>query len=121
MMSLPNSFVYVQFHPLVYLVKLHIEMNMADLIGKVVRASSNANASNGYNTRSRTYQSNPHTYQSRIAHTLTGTHHRTHIELGEEDELEHQERQKLEGIKKTVVTEIITVGPGDEEEAVLKP
>ncbi|KAH6874560.1 hypothetical protein B0T10DRAFT_521725 [Thelonectria olida] len=120
MMSLPNGFVYVQFHPLVYLVKLHIEMNMADLIGKVVRASSHANASNGYNTRSRTYQTGSRTYPSRLAHTLTGTHHRTHIELGEEDEMELKERQKLEGIKKTVVTEIIRVGPNDEEEGVRK-
>ncbi|KAH6887042.1 hypothetical protein B0T10DRAFT_575493 [Thelonectria olida] len=123
MMSLPNSFVYVQFHPLVYLVKLHIEMNMADLIGKVVRASSNANAggSSGYNNRSRTYQSNSRTYQSRITQTLAGAHHRTHIELGEEDELERQERQKLEGIKKTIVTEIVRVGPGDEEDGIKKP
>ncbi|RGP75489.1 hypothetical protein FSPOR_597 [Fusarium sporotrichioides] len=44
MMSLPNDVVYVQFHPLAYLVKLHIEMNMADLIVKVVKASNG----NGY-------------------------------------------------------------------------
>ncbi|RFN48698.1 hypothetical protein FIE12Z_7017 [Fusarium flagelliforme] len=44
MMSLPNDIVYVQFHPLAYLVKLHIEMNMADLIIKVVKASNG----NGY-------------------------------------------------------------------------
>ncbi|PQE29595.1 hypothetical protein CJF30_00009213 [Rutstroemia sp. NJR-2017a BBW] len=35
MMSLSNSFVYMQFHPLAYLVKLNIEMSMADLIAKV--------------------------------------------------------------------------------------
>ena len=43
------------------------------------------------------------------------------IELGEEDELERQERQKLEGIKKTIVTEIVRVGPGDEEDGIRKP
>ncbi|EXL64933.1 hypothetical protein FOPG_18823, partial [Fusarium oxysporum f. sp. conglutinans race 2 54008] len=37
MMSLRNTFVYMQFHPLAYTVKLHIEMSMADLIGKVAR------------------------------------------------------------------------------------
>jgi hypothetical protein len=54
MMSLGNTFVYVhapspsrtdvltvhrymQFHPLAYTVKLHIEMSMADLIGKIAR------------------------------------------------------------------------------------
>ncbi|KAL2267205.1 hypothetical protein VTJ83DRAFT_4482 [Remersonia thermophila] len=35
MMSLPDDAVYVQVHPLVYLTKLNIEMNMAELIGKV--------------------------------------------------------------------------------------
>ncbi|KAI5457769.1 hypothetical protein BGZ63DRAFT_364545 [Mariannaea sp. PMI_226] len=109
MMSLPNSFVYVQFHPLVYLLKLHIEMNMADLIGKVVRAS-NAEGSNEYSTRSRGAQSRPQ--HSRFGATLT----RTHIELGEDDEMELKERENLEGIKKTVVTEITRVGPGEDDD-----
>ncbi|KAF6513996.1 hypothetical protein IWW34DRAFT_858678 [Fusarium oxysporum f. sp. albedinis] len=37
MMSLHNTFVYMQFHPFAYIVKLKIEMSMADLIGKVAR------------------------------------------------------------------------------------
>ncbi|KAL3427542.1 hypothetical protein PVAG01_01051 [Phlyctema vagabunda] len=37
MMSLRNTFVYMQFHPLAYIVKLKIEMSMADLIAKVAR------------------------------------------------------------------------------------
>ncbi|KAH6664021.1 hypothetical protein B0J14DRAFT_494014 [Halenospora varia] len=37
MMSLPNSFIYIQFHPLAYIVKLNIELSMADLISKIVR------------------------------------------------------------------------------------
>ncbi|KAH8656381.1 hypothetical protein BGZ61DRAFT_540955 [Ilyonectria robusta] len=43
-MSIPNGIVYVQFHPLVYILKLHIEMNIADLIIKVVRATNDNNA-----------------------------------------------------------------------------
>ncbi|KZL66321.1 hypothetical protein CT0861_04211 [Colletotrichum tofieldiae] len=39
LMSLPNTLIYAQFHPLAYLLKLHIEMGMADLIAKVVKAS----------------------------------------------------------------------------------
>ncbi|KAL2848412.1 hypothetical protein BJY01DRAFT_233975 [Aspergillus pseudoustus] len=35
MMSLRNTFVYMQFHPLAYMVKLNIELSMADLIGRV--------------------------------------------------------------------------------------
>ncbi|KAI1343720.1 hypothetical protein F5Y15DRAFT_175762 [Xylariaceae sp. FL0016] len=55
-MSLPNGIVYVQFHPLVYLVKLHIEMNIAELIAKVVRASNpNPTGSGGYNSNSNRY------------------------------------------------------------------
>ena len=34
------GFSYVQFHPLAYLVKLHIEMNMATLIAKVVKGTN---------------------------------------------------------------------------------
>ncbi|APA08460.1 hypothetical protein SS1G_02149 [Sclerotinia sclerotiorum 1980 UF-70] len=41
MMSLDNSFVYMQFHPLAYLVKLNIEMSMAELIAKVSALPSN--------------------------------------------------------------------------------
>lgn len=38
-MSLNNTFLYVEFHPLAYLVKLHIELSMAELIAKIVKAS----------------------------------------------------------------------------------
>ncbi|KAF4470625.1 hypothetical protein FALBO_2470 [Fusarium albosuccineum] len=108
MMSLPNGFVYVQFHPLVYLLKLHIEMNMADLIGKVVRASNNQD-SHDYSSRSRpTGKTGTRTHgPGRFGATLT----RTHIELGEEDEMELKERENIEGIKKTVVTEVVRSGP----------
>ncbi|KAH6663790.1 hypothetical protein B0J14DRAFT_523637, partial [Halenospora varia] len=41
MMSLKNSFVYMQFHPFAYIVKLNIEMSMADLIAKVSCTSTN--------------------------------------------------------------------------------
>ncbi|KAL9944686.1 hypothetical protein D7B24_001999 [Verticillium nonalfalfae] len=44
LMSLPNTFIYAQFHPLAYLAKLHIEMNMAQLIAKVVKASHEINS-----------------------------------------------------------------------------
>ncbi|KAI2611822.1 hypothetical protein GGR54DRAFT_340199 [Hypoxylon sp. NC1633] len=40
LMSLPNSFVYLLFHPVAYLSKLMIEMNMAKLILKVAKASN---------------------------------------------------------------------------------
>ncbi|KAI4851356.1 hypothetical protein E4T44_02185 [Aureobasidium sp. EXF-8845] len=39
LMSLPNGIVFVQFHPVAYMVKLNIEMSMADMIIKVARTS----------------------------------------------------------------------------------
>ncbi|KAF7548434.1 hypothetical protein G7Z17_g7051 [Cylindrodendrum hubeiense] len=112
MMSLPNGFVYIQFHPVVYLLKLHIEMNMADLIGKVVRAS-NTNGNDEYSSRSRTQKSGSAPHNSRFAGTLT----RTRIELGEEDEVELRERENLGGIKRTVETRVTVLDQnGDEED-----
>ncbi|KAK8035796.1 hypothetical protein PG991_001869, partial [Apiospora marii] len=37
LLSLPNEMVYIQFHPCAYLVKLHIEMTMANLITRLAR------------------------------------------------------------------------------------
>ncbi|KAK7932097.1 hypothetical protein PG985_002809 [Apiospora marii] len=42
-MSLPSGLIYIQFHPLTYLIKLHIELNLAELIGKVVQATNPLN------------------------------------------------------------------------------
>ncbi|KAI0198882.1 hypothetical protein F4808DRAFT_434781 [Astrocystis sublimbata] len=36
-MSLENGFIYLQFHPFVYLFKLHIELNLTELLAKIVR------------------------------------------------------------------------------------
>ncbi|KAJ4289407.1 hypothetical protein N0V88_006887 [Collariella sp. IMI 366227] len=44
-MSLRDDAVYVQVHPLVYLTKLNIEMNMAELLGKVVKRSNELRSS----------------------------------------------------------------------------
>ncbi|KAJ6436991.1 prokaryotic phospholipase A2-domain-containing protein [Purpureocillium lavendulum] len=35
LMSLPNQVVYIQFHPVTYMIKLNIEMSMADLITRL--------------------------------------------------------------------------------------
>ncbi|CZS98729.1 uncharacterized protein RCO7_06419 [Rhynchosporium graminicola] len=41
MMSLNNSFVYMQFHPVAYMVKLNIEMSMADMIARIASDTNN--------------------------------------------------------------------------------
>src|SRR6266498_2349711 len=40
-MSLKNQLVYIQFHPVAYMIKLNIEMSMAALITKLARGSIN--------------------------------------------------------------------------------
>jgi len=49
-MSLPSDVIYAQFHPLQFLVKLLIELFMADLIAKIVREDNRINtiAANGF-------------------------------------------------------------------------
>ncbi|BAE64038.1 unnamed protein product [Aspergillus oryzae RIB40] len=39
-MFLPNPMVYIQFHPVTYIVKLNIELKMASLIRKLARDSN---------------------------------------------------------------------------------
>ncbi|UPX10432.1 uncharacterized protein EKO05_0001093 [Ascochyta rabiei] len=55
-MWIPNGFVYAIFHPLAYLVKLNIEMSMADLIKRIAtdrsRNSDLLIIPNSYNNRS---------------------------------------------------------------------
>lgn len=41
LMSLPNQVVYIQFHPVAYMVKLNIEMTMANLITHLARNGTN--------------------------------------------------------------------------------
>jgi hypothetical protein len=39
MMQLQNPLLYMQFHPVAYMIKLNIEMSMAHLIGKIARST----------------------------------------------------------------------------------
>ena len=104
MMSLPNDIVYLQFHPLAYLVKLHIEMNMAELITKVVKASN----PNGYDYSGSRSRSNPKSSQHR---TITGKKmgsvfpagNTTYVEAGEDIELPTREEPGIQVSKTTQV------------------
>ncbi|KAK4083737.1 uncharacterized protein Triagg1_1399 [Trichoderma aggressivum f. europaeum] len=40
LMSLPNNLSYLQFHPVAYLLKLSIEMNMAELTAKIAKSQN---------------------------------------------------------------------------------
>ncbi|KAH6663788.1 hypothetical protein B0J14DRAFT_706814 [Halenospora varia] len=77
MMSLKNSFVYMQIHPLAYIVKLNIEMSMAELISKVAAATQQvgniASDSNPANVPAPNSNSFPDK-NSRNRDTITNTH-----------------------------------------------
>lgn len=46
-MSMPNQLIYVQFHPLCFMVKLNIEMSMAHMISKIARAPGQGLSNSG--------------------------------------------------------------------------
>ncbi|KAG6013379.1 hypothetical protein E4U54_006833 [Claviceps lovelessii] len=67
MLSLPSPYLYVQFAPVVYIVKLHVELTMASLIAKIVRKSvTNAHAHPVYPNQSSRNQGKDY------AHVLEG-------------------------------------------------
>jgi hypothetical protein len=99
---------YLQFHPVAYLLKLQIELGMADLIVKIVKASNPASGGSGpYKNSERTGADQKKTNQASSRADPWGTRqHHTRIEAGDEvDAMEMEAYGK--GIKKTVVTEIV--------------
>ncbi|KAI1335915.1 hypothetical protein F5Y15DRAFT_419373 [Xylariaceae sp. FL0016] len=125
MMSLPNDLVYLQFQALAYAIKLHIEMGMADLIKKIVRASNSSgrelssgvgkgtssagisdtttNAAAGTKHRDKGKNALDENYHNNFIATITcGANrpyrggHSTRIELGSVDTLDFNE-QKPQG------------------------
>ncbi|KAI3573988.1 hypothetical protein IWW34DRAFT_706362 [Fusarium oxysporum f. sp. albedinis] len=70
-LSLPDPYLYVQFAPLAYIVKLYIELLMANLISKVVRSGA-AGRGDGHRGSS-SHKSNPTNYiTSRVV--VSGSH-----------------------------------------------
>ncbi|KAH7137749.1 hypothetical protein EDB81DRAFT_844213 [Dactylonectria macrodidyma] len=111
-MSIGNGFIYVQFHPLVYMLKLHIEMNISSLIVKVVRAtgdnSSYANGTTGTELQSKPTNRSGATVPSN--HMFSGNRTQVEAETGDE-----APKGFPRGITKIVQTRI-TVTPRNHEE-----
>ncbi|KAF2015090.1 hypothetical protein BU24DRAFT_442210 [Aaosphaeria arxii CBS 175.79] len=110
MMSLRNTFIYVQFHPVSYIVKLNIECSMADLISKIVRGNERTDA---FHSGSNSY---PTELASRSAHgtkmgntTHTTTIRGNHTARGGEEESDSSldEERGAAGIMKTVATTVV--------------
>ncbi|KAL1603637.1 hypothetical protein SLS60_005225 [Paraconiothyrium brasiliense] len=73
-MSIPNSFIYIQFHPLAYLVKLNIEMTMANLIKRIAVSTSRKNQGVRSRVAEEFDSSNLSTSGQKSSATRTGTH-----------------------------------------------
>ncbi|KAH7014033.1 hypothetical protein B0J12DRAFT_689812 [Macrophomina phaseolina] len=88
-MSIPNSFIYIQFHPLAYLVKLNIELTMATLIRKIAMSTA---AKRGDSGARKEYLFN---HESRDTHTA--------VELSNSSYCHADTRLKFDGygIRKT--------------------
>ncbi|KAI0441685.1 hypothetical protein F4803DRAFT_406663 [Xylaria telfairii] len=100
-MSLHNGFIYLQFHPFVYLTKLYIELNVTELIAKVVRldeGGSDPSGSGGGTGR----KSNARTTNTGIRGIRMGTLITANREFSEL----HDQNLPSTGIKKTVETEV---------------
>ncbi len=100
-MSLANGFIYLQFHPFVYLFKLQIELNVTELLAKIVgldEGDSNPSLSMGGTLRKSNIKStNAGARGIRMATLITANREFTEL---------HDEDLPKTGIKKTVETEI---------------
>lgn len=67
LMSLPNQVVYIQFHPVTYMVKLNIEMSMAELITKLAKGENSdmqMPSTSGHRTQAREEEEHDHQPQN---------------------------------------------------------
>ncbi|KAK7431556.1 hypothetical protein QQZ08_001774 [Neonectria magnoliae] len=123
-MSIGNGFIYVQFHPLVYMLKLQIEMNISSLIVKVVRATGeNSSYARGTELQSKPPDS---TGARGASENRTGTTklsnnifsgNRTYIEADPMDaEMPGKSPHPQKGITKIVQTEVTMTPRGRDDE-----
>ncbi|KAH7000532.1 hypothetical protein EDB80DRAFT_113933 [Ilyonectria destructans] len=122
LMSLKSSLVYLSFHPVCYLLKLQIEMTMAELITKIVRSSNASGNEDVYYRHSSGGKSriDGTTGKSKFSNTLSKGHNTTfrggnttHVGVGDVDsdvELEARDGANPatmeNGIMKTVQTTV---------------
>ncbi|KAH7141009.1 hypothetical protein EDB81DRAFT_692585 [Dactylonectria macrodidyma] len=130
LMSLKSSLVYLSFHPVCYLLKLQIEMIMAELITKIVRSANNRslNTSGVQSSTGGKSKMGSATGKSKLSNTLVNDHSsasrggnttqvmggdiESDIELGRQS----TSPEDIEtGIVKTVQT-TIEMGPAKERE-----
>ncbi|KAJ2984749.1 hypothetical protein NUW58_g5897 [Xylaria curta] len=97
---LGNGFIYLVFHPLVYLLKLHIELNLTDLLAKIVRVDEGDSFSHPTGSKKGT---------GKTSHGHTTVHQGIRMATlitANRDNVEADNDRLKGGIKKTVETEI---------------
>ncbi|KAF5244805.1 hypothetical protein FANTH_7629 [Fusarium anthophilum] len=87
LMSLPNQVVYIQFHPVAYMVKLNIEMSMAKLITRLAKGE---NADDYYPSMSHSGHHQSNNQRTNDAPWTQGNNvqltHRSKVVAGDSDE-----------------------------------
>ncbi|CAM1501412.1 Fc.00g105740.m01.CDS01 [Cosmosporella sp. VM-42] len=118
-MSIGNGFIYIQFHPLVYMLKLYIEMNISALIFKVVRATGDHSSYQNDYQQGTELQSKPLGNKSTTGGVaaasgqMLSSSNQAHIEA-ERREMNSNPRSK--GITKIVQTHVTVTSRHREEE-----
>lgn len=120
MMSLPNSFIYLQFHPVTYIVKLNIECSMADLISKIVAGKERTDAfhSDSYShpTELTSVQRTQRGNNKPGNFTTTSYKANATAKANDPDEISLEEGELAgSGIMKTVATTVVHSGGLDKE------
>ncbi|KFA68891.1 hypothetical protein S40285_09378 [Stachybotrys chlorohalonatus IBT 40285] len=124
LMSLPSSLVYLSFHPVCYLLKLQIEMKMAELITKIVRSTGASSSEDIYYRQSSTGPKSKSGapaggQKARFSSVLSNGNRAfrgeqtTKVEVGDHDSDLELEVHGAEGIMKTVQT-TIALSPVDD-------
>ncbi|KAH7259870.1 hypothetical protein B0J15DRAFT_491306 [Fusarium solani] len=118
LMSMKSSLVYLSFHPVCYLLKLQIEMKMAELITKIVRSTGRHGSDDIYYRQSSTGDKSKTaggTTKVKFSNGLSGAQgtfrqgNTTQIEAGDQDsdiEMEIRDRATDGGIIKTTHTTV---------------
>ncbi|KAI5248307.1 hypothetical protein E4T47_04103 [Aureobasidium subglaciale] len=120
LMSLPNGIVFVQFHPVAYMVKLNIEMSMADMIIKVAK-SNEQDMNFGSSSQGTPYPGN--TQKSQHGHTFNDDRDDTHgIAKGVtntafvgHNRVDEDLREDIHGIKRQTEVQVY-VGDSDSDD-----
>ncbi|KAM6529751.1 hypothetical protein FALCPG4_007879 [Fusarium falciforme] len=112
---LPSPVVYVQFHQLTYLLKLYIEMNVASLLGHIVKGAKDRDGTRAADGR---YAHRPHDEITNVRMATLITSNRTgHVRLNDDSVGGETYKSDAQwgGIRKQVETEIVYTNPEDHD------